>query len=111
MVEGVHSGSSIGHIHGSSSAKNRQFCVSDDGVSYGGHMPFQTRPPDAETLCEKVRRSPGKTISSSGINWVSLFELMLQIVMKNTEEYARSEAVSIMNLIVLSNRSYMERER
>lgn len=81
------------------------------GLSYGGHMPFQTRPPDAETLCDKVRRSPGKTISSSGINWVSLFELMLQIVMKNTEEYARSEAVSIMNLIVLSNRSYMERER
>ncbi|XP_031267888.1 protein SENSITIVE TO UV 2 [Pistacia vera] len=111
IVEGVLSGSNIGDIHGSSSAKNRQFFVSEDEVSYGDHMPFRTRPPDAETLCKKEHWSPGRTISSSGINWVSLFELMLQIAMKNTEEYARSEAVSIMNMIVMSNRSYMERER
>ncbi|KAJ0053951.1 hypothetical protein Pint_03531 [Pistacia integerrima] len=111
MVEGVLSGSNIGDIHGSSSAKNRQFFVSEDEVSCGDHMPFRTRPPDAETLCKKEHWSPGRTISSSGINWVSLFELMLQIAMKNTEEYARSEAVSIMNMIVMSNRPYMERER
>lgn len=49
--------------------------------------------------------------SLSRVNWVSLFELMHQTTMRVTDEHVRSEAISIMNMILMSSYSYMEREK
>ncbi|CAN0910208.1 Cellulose synthase-like protein D2 [Linum grandiflorum] len=47
----------------------------------------------------------------SCVNWHSLFELMLQIALDNSNERVRSEAISIMNLIVSTSNAFMEREK
>ncbi|XP_056173863.1 protein SENSITIVE TO UV 2 isoform X1 [Syzygium oleosum] len=44
-------------------------------------------------------------------DWASVFELMRQLVQKNTEECIRVEAVSIMNLILLRGSAYEHREK
>lgn len=44
-------------------------------------------------------------------DWVSIIELMCQLVQKNTEECIRVEAVSIMNLILLRGSAYEDREK
>lgn len=49
--------------------------------------------------------------SLTNFEWVSLFELMSQIAMTNREEHVRLEAVSIMNMILISATVYSEREK
>ncbi|KAF8028257.1 hypothetical protein BT93_E0999 [Corymbia citriodora subsp. variegata] len=44
-------------------------------------------------------------------DWVSVFEFMCQLVQKNTEEFIRVEAISIMNLILLRGSAYEDREK
>lgn len=63
-----------------------------------------------ETVLEKKIRDPGST-STTGVNWISLFELMHQIIMKHPVEHVRLEAVSIMNVIVMRANAYSERDR
>ncbi|XP_027064048.2 protein SENSITIVE TO UV 2 [Coffea arabica] len=49
--------------------------------------------------------------SLTNFEWVSLFELMSQIAMTNSEEHVKLEAVSIMNMILISSTVYSEREK
>ncbi|CAN1174931.1 Protein SENSITIVE TO UV 2 [Linum perenne] len=53
------------------------------------------------------------TVSSSVscVNWHSLFELMLQIAMDNSNERVRLEAISVMNMIVSRSNASVEREK
>ncbi|TXG54217.1 hypothetical protein EZV62_019473 [Acer yangbiense] len=111
MIEGHLSRNNIGDFHGASNAKNSFFCRRGDEASCAGCVTFGIRSPEADTVRKKAYWSPGRAACLSYINWVSIFELMNQIAMRNTEEYVRSEAVSIMNLIVLSSHSYMDREK
>lgn len=53
----------------------------------------------------------GPELSVSGVDWSSLFEMMCKITMKHLEEHIRVEAVSIMNIIVISCNAYSEREK
>lgn len=53
----------------------------------------------------------GPALSVSGVDWSSLFEMMQKITVKHLEEHIRLEAVSIMNIIVISCNAYSEREK
>ncbi|XP_019156146.1 PREDICTED: uncharacterized protein LOC109152913 isoform X2 [Ipomoea nil] len=55
--------------------------------------------------------NPGTSVFTSSFNYLSLFEMMCQIIMMNDLEHVRWEAVSIMNLILVRNRTYSEREK
>ncbi|KAH9753230.1 protein SENSITIVE TO UV 2 [Citrus sinensis] len=110
MVEGVLSRDNVRDLHGSYTAENRLFYLRRDEASSGCN-PFGTRFSDAETLHKKGIWSPVMATSLSRVNWVSLFELMHQTTMRVTDEHVRSEAISIMNMILMSSYSYMEREK
>lgn len=106
MVEGVFPKNSIGDVLGFESAKDKLtrekiYEASLAGVSSG------LQAADAENPYKKGCSSYGL----SCISRVSLFELMHQITMRRTEESVRVEAVSMMNLIVISSHSYKEREK
>ncbi|XP_009373501.2 protein SENSITIVE TO UV 2 isoform X1 [Pyrus x bretschneideri] len=47
----------------------------------------------------------------SNIDWISLFEVILQATMKNTNQGVRLEAVSVMNMIIMRSNAFVERER
>lgn len=53
----------------------------------------------------------GPALSVSGVDWSSLFEMMCKITVKHLKEHIRVEAVSIMNIIVISCNAYSEREK
>ncbi|KAL5794595.1 hypothetical protein ACOSP7_003189 [Xanthoceras sorbifolium] len=111
MIEGHQSRNNIGDFHGANSATNRLFCRRGDEASCAGCIMLGIRSPEADGLCKKAYWSSGRAAGLSYIDWVSIFELMNQIALRNTEEYVRSEAVSIMNMIVMSSYSYMDREK
>lgn len=111
MVEGVLSRDNVRDLHGSYTAENRLFYLRRDEASSSGCNPFGTRFSDAETLHKKGIWSPVMATSLSRVNWVSLFELMHQTTMRVTDEHVRSEAISIMNMILMSSYSYTEREK
>ncbi|KAL5861913.1 hypothetical protein ACOSQ3_003203 [Xanthoceras sorbifolium] len=111
MIEGHQSRNNIGDFHGANSATNRLFCRRGDEASCAGCIMLGIISPEADGLCKKAYWSSGRAAGLSYIDWVSIFELMNQIALRNTEEYVRSEAVSIMNMIVMSSYSYMDREK
>lgn len=45
------------------------------------------------------------------VDWFHVFESMRQIAVRLTEEQARMEAVSIMNVILMTTNAYSEREK
>ncbi|EYU23287.1 hypothetical protein MIMGU_mgv1a020301mg, partial [Erythranthe guttata] len=49
--------------------------------------------------------------SISGVYWVSLFERMCLISIQNNEKQIRREALSIMNLILMRQNAYLERDK
>ncbi|XVF00422.1 hypothetical protein REPUB_Repub04eG0000200 [Reevesia pubescens] len=69
------------------------------------------RPSEAETMCKKGHCTTGSPLLFSCINWIHLFELMRLIAVKSSEECTRLEAVSIMNVILMRNDAYTEREK
>ncbi|KAL7122702.1 hypothetical protein ACP275_01G060300 [Erythranthe tilingii] len=50
-------------------------------------------------------------VSISGVYWVSLFERMCLISIQNNEKQIRREALSIMNLILMRQNAYLERDK
>ncbi|KAL6501789.1 hypothetical protein OROGR_026922 [Orobanche gracilis] len=49
--------------------------------------------------------------SISGVLWVSVFEIMCLVAAENTEEQIRLEALSVMNLILMRQNAYSERDK
>ncbi|KAK9928124.1 hypothetical protein M0R45_025276 [Rubus argutus] len=47
----------------------------------------------------------------SHIDWVSLFEVIIQTAMRNAEQCIRLQAVCIMNVILMRTNAFMEREK
>ncbi|XP_062146640.1 protein SENSITIVE TO UV 2 isoform X4 [Alnus glutinosa] len=108
IVEGLCSGNNILDSHG---FDRGLFSVSRNETSYAGHTPLGIRLPDAEIPNKKETWDHDVSISVSHVDWVSLVEVMHQIVTRNTEECVKLEAVSVMNLILIKSNAYMEREK
>jgi predicted protein tyrosine phosphatase len=87
------------------------FSVSRNEISYAGRTPLGIRFPDAEIPNKKETWNHDVSISVSHVDWVSLVEVMHQIVMRNTEECVKLEAVLVMNLIIIKSNAYMDREK
>ncbi|KAJ6308420.1 hypothetical protein OIU76_018078 [Salix suchowensis] len=62
-------------------------------------------------LCKKRCLNADISLSLSSVNWVLLFEMMLQIAVSNTEECVILEAISIMNVILMSSNAQTETEK
>ncbi|KAF3949778.1 hypothetical protein CMV_024391 [Castanea mollissima] len=76
-----------------------------------GYTPLGIRLPNAEIPCMKGPCNRDIAISVSCVDWVSLFEAMHQIIVRNTEECVRLEAVSVMIVILMRSNAYTEREK
>nr|XP_048320321.1 protein SENSITIVE TO UV 2 isoform X3 [Ziziphus jujuba var. spinosa] len=109
MVERLCSGINSPNPHKSESAEN--LLVGRDGASCAGYDPPLTTFLDAESLYKKGQGNPYIATSVSHVDWVCLFEKVLQIAMTNMEEFVRLEAVSIMNVILMESNAYMERDK
>lgn len=108
IVEGLCSGNNIVDSHG---FDRGLFSVSRNQTSYAGYTPLGIRLPDAEIPNTKETWNHDVSISASLVDWVSLVEVMHQIIMRNTEECVKLEAISVMNLILIKSDAYMEREK
>ncbi|GAV67532.1 hypothetical protein CFOL_v3_11037 [Cephalotus follicularis] len=82
------------------------FSVSREEAACTDHIPFGIYS-GAENLCKSGYLNPCSAMSLSCVNWVSLFEFMHQIALRNFEERTRLEAVAIMNLILLRSNAHM----
>ncbi|GAV77648.1 hypothetical protein CFOL_v3_21119 [Cephalotus follicularis] len=82
------------------------FSVSREEAAFIVHIPFGIYS-GAENVCKSGYSNPSSVMSLSCVNWVSLFEFMHQIALRNFEERTRLEAVAIMNLILLRSNAHM----
>ncbi|XP_010261612.1 PREDICTED: uncharacterized protein LOC104600391 [Nelumbo nucifera] len=110
MVEGMHRMNILepcvsGRVDGGG-----QFGEKGDETFFSNYISSSTRLFNVETLY-KEHENPANATFLSRINWVSLFGLMHQIAMENTEECIRVEAISIMNLVLMRSNPYLEREK
>ncbi|KAM1127427.1 protein SENSITIVE TO UV 2 isoform X1 [Malus sylvestris] len=65
----------------------------------------------AETQSKNGVWNNGIATWFSNIDWISLFEVILQTTMKNTNQGVRLEAVSVMNMIIMRSNAFVEREK
>ncbi|KAG6780827.1 hypothetical protein POTOM_013706 [Populus tomentosa] len=87
------------------------FSVVSHETSHVGCSSHGIRSFDLKHLCKKRCWNADTSLLISSVNWVSLFELMLRVAVSNTEECVRLEAVSIMNVILMSTNAYTQREK
>lgn len=110
MVEGLHCRNKIVNPHGSEGAnKGALFCVNMDQMSYACSLGMKFSYP--ETQSKNGIWNNGIATLFSHIDWVSLFEVILQTAMKNSKPGVRLEAVSIMNMIIMRSNPFIEREK
>lgn len=107
-VGGLLSGSNIVDFNGLDRVLS---CASRNEKNYAGYTPLGIRLPNAEIPCMKGPCNRDIAISVSCVDWVSLFEAMHRIIVRNTEECVRLEAVSVMIVILMRSNAYMEREK
>ncbi|KAF3949777.1 hypothetical protein CMV_024391 [Castanea mollissima] len=108
MVGGLLSGSNIVDFNG---LDRVLYCATRNEKNYAGYTPLGIRLPNAEIPCMKGPCNRDIAISVSCVDWVSLFEAMHQIIVRNTEECVRLEAVSVMIVILMRSNAYTEREK
>ncbi|XP_060971763.1 protein SENSITIVE TO UV 2 isoform X1 [Cannabis sativa] len=112
MVDGLCSGNNTSHHPGSGTAEKTDIISiieDENSYLYAGYLPL-TKLSDEKTIYEKGKLSSSHGSYVSRVDWVSLFNIMLQTAMRITEESARLEAVSIMNIILIRCNPYTERE-
>ncbi|XP_034217229.1 protein SENSITIVE TO UV 2 isoform X4 [Prunus dulcis] len=110
MIEGLHCRNKIVNPHGSEGANKRAlFCVNMDQMSYACSPGMKFSYP--ETQSKNGIWNNGIATLFSHIDWVSLFEVILQTAMKNSKPGVRLEAVSIMNMIIMRSNPFIEREK
>ncbi|KAG5249069.1 protein SENSITIVE TO UV [Salix suchowensis] len=100
-----------GTLLGGSLGGQDLFGVVSHEASHVGCSSHRVRSFDLKHLCKKRCWNADTSLVSSSVNWVSLFELMLRVAVSNTDEYVRLEAVSIMNVILMSANAYTQREK
>ncbi|KAF8380750.1 hypothetical protein HHK36_028240 [Tetracentron sinense] len=112
MVKGICSKNNILEFHVPERKQTGvQFGLSRDETSFSGCISSSMKSNDVEFLFNKGHKNSSKLTSVGCLDWVSVFEMMHQIIMTNTEEGIRVEAMSIMNLILMRSNPYMEREK
>ncbi|XP_021829435.1 uncharacterized protein LOC110769710 isoform X2 [Prunus avium] len=110
LVEGLHCRNKIVNPHGSEGAnKGALFCVNMDQMSYACSLGMKFS--YSETQSKNGIWNNGIATLFSHIDWVSLFEVILQTAMKNSKPGVRLEAVSIMNMIIMRSNPFIEREK
>ncbi|KAJ6388987.1 hypothetical protein OIU77_027358 [Salix suchowensis] len=102
---------SMGLCSGGSLGGQDLFGVVSHEASHVGRSSHGVRSFDLKHLCKKRCWNADTSLLSSSVNWVSLFELMLRVAVSNTDECVRLEAVSIMNVILMSANAYTQREK
>ncbi|GFZ16600.1 hypothetical protein Acr_25g0010090 [Actinidia rufa] len=107
IVEGSSSQNNTADTCGPESAETRSLhSMGANEISDSGLIAFGTRLFNVESLCDKEQKNRGSAVSTSCLDWGAVFELMHQIATRNTEECARLEAVSIMNMILMRSNAY-----
>ncbi|XP_038888976.1 protein SENSITIVE TO UV 2 [Benincasa hispida] len=111
MIGGLGSRNNAVDSHGSQSAEGEEFALANmDKTSHGSCAPAGTRLPGAALLCKN--RNLNKNINLvPQINWVAFFEVMHQVAKRHSAKCVRIEAVSVMNLILMRNNTYLEKEK
>uniref|UniRef100_A0A2P2KA97 Uncharacterized protein LOC8278527 n=1 Tax=Rhizophora mucronata TaxID=61149 RepID=A0A2P2KA97_RHIMU len=66
---------------------------------------------DPQHLFKEEFMSADFAMSLSCMDWVYVFQSMHQIAVKNTEEYLRLEAISVMNVVLMRSNAFTEREK
>lgn len=99
--------------HAVSNKFGHQFSDNESLVYAGTKMLRSGNLPCGENLSNARENlfALGPALSVSGVDWSSLFEMMCKITVKHLKEHIRVEAVSIMNIIVISCNAYSEREK
>lgn len=111
MIGGLGPRNNVVDSYGSHSAEGEEFSLLNmDETSTGHCSPAGMGFPGAELLFKN--RNLNKNINLvPRVNWVSFFEMMHWVAKTHSAECARLEAVSVMNLILMRNNTYMEREK
>lgn len=111
MIGGLGSRNNVVDSHGSQSAEGDEFSLANmDESSHGSGAVASTRLPGAELLCKN--RNLKKNINLvPQVNWVSFFEAMHQVAKTHSAKCVRIEAISVMNLILMRNNTYLEKEK
>lgn len=104
MVEGATSGNNGSQVNGSICPKKQRLFYWNAGETSDAVSDLF----DAETVINKKQCNQVST-SPTGVDCISLFELMQQIIMRNQDEHVRLEAVTIMSMIVMRSNAYSER--
>ncbi|KAG7011360.1 hypothetical protein SDJN02_26265, partial [Cucurbita argyrosperma subsp. argyrosperma] len=111
MIGGLGPRNNVVDSYGSHSAEGEEFSLLNmDETSTGHCSPAGMGFPGAELLFKN--RNLNKNINLvPRVNWVSFFEMMHRVAKTHSAECARLEAVSVMNLILMRNNTYLEREK
>ncbi|XP_031390704.1 protein SENSITIVE TO UV 2 [Punica granatum] len=111
-IEGPLPRDDIAGINGSDSARTEfPLSVNLDEAFMVPDTPIGFRSSGAGSQLRNGQWICGRIETISSVFWLSLFELLNNIIKKSKEESIRLEAVSIMNLILLRSSSYEEREK
>lgn len=85
--------------------------VKRNQTSYADSLPLGMEFAYTETECKNGDWNNVVATLVSHIDWVSLFEVIVQTAMRNAEQCIRLQAVSIMNVILMRTNAFMEREK
>ncbi|KAL0553084.1 hypothetical protein IC582_006970 [Cucumis melo] len=108
IIGGLGSRNNVVDSHGSQSAEGDEFALAN--MDESSHGSASTRLPGAELLCKN--RNLKKNINLvPQVNWVSFFEAMRQVAKTHSAKCVRIEAISVMNLILMRNNTYLEKEK
>ncbi|KAJ8754376.1 hypothetical protein K2173_002827 [Erythroxylum novogranatense] len=87
------------------------FSALKNEVASVGCDPFWSTSFDPHSLWKPEFGNMDVSASFSCVDWVSVFKLLHQIAVSNTDKILRLEAISIMNLILMRSNAYTEREK
>ncbi|XP_052169853.1 protein SENSITIVE TO UV 2 [Diospyros lotus] len=111
IVEGPSSCKNYPDSYGPENAESGSLFSLDGGrVSHSDLLTFRMSLFKADDSCNKKQKNDGSAVPESSLDLLSVFEWMHQITMRITEDCARAEAVSIMNMILSRSNAYLDRE-
>ncbi|XP_043694269.1 protein SENSITIVE TO UV 2 [Telopea speciosissima] len=110
IAEGICS-ESVKDLHESEGVHSEvQFGLPKDNSVLSNHASSSVRSFSVGILSKKDHENPSNMTFLSGMDWMSLFEMMHQIAVGSKEE-VQVEALSILNMILTRSDPYSEREK
>ncbi|KAG8375154.1 hypothetical protein BUALT_Bualt10G0070900 [Buddleja alternifolia] len=112
MVEEPFSKNSKSDINGCTNSEKESLLFANVAeMLKQGQIPFELKLSDVKPPGCSGLLNHRFTACVSGDYWVSLFENICRIAIKNNDKQIRHEAVSIMNLILMRQNAYLERDK